>query len=306
MKKQFDVLGLGCTAVDEILYVPRYPPADAKVQVRVRERHCGGLTATALVAAARLGARCAYAGTLGEDDNSRFVLETLRREGINLRHLIQREGARPVRSIVVVDETRRTRTIFYDTKGAAGAHPKAPPKEVILSSRVLLVDRFGIPGMIRAARLARSAGIPVVGDFESRHLPRFRELLALVDHLIVSTEFAAELTDAKPPAMATLKLWAKGRKAVVTTCGADGGWFVEQGSLRPRHFPAFAVKAIDTTGCGDVFHGAYAAALSRGVSLAERLRFAAAAAAIKATMRGGQAGIPTLALVRKFLQSRAS
>jgi sulfofructose kinase len=81
---------------------------------------------------------------------------------------------------------------------------------------------------------------------------------------------------------------------VVVTCGAEGCWAAEgphPGSL--RRCPAFAVAAVDTTGCGDFFHGAYAAALSWGVGLDERLRLASAAAALKAARTGGQAGIPT-------------
>jgi ribokinase len=166
----------------------------------------------------------------------------------------------------------------------------------------LLVDRFGIPGMIRAARIARAAGIPVVADFESSHLPRFAELLALVDHLIVSENFARHLTKAKSPARAAAKLWHQERSAVVVTCGAAGCWFVDARTKQARPVPAFRVKAIDTTGCGDVFHGAYAAALARGMSLEERLRFASAAAALKATQHGGQAGIPTLSKVNSFLR----
>src|SRR5690348_17831501 len=108
----YDVLGLGCVAVDDLLYVDSYPPPDAKVQVRRRERQCGGLTGTALVAAARLGSRCAYAGVLGPDDDSRFVLDTFRREGIDLSYIALEPEARPIRSIIIVDETSRTRTIF--------------------------------------------------------------------------------------------------------------------------------------------------------------------------------------------------
>ena len=305
MKRRIDVLGLGVTAVDDILYVPAYPPPDGKVEVRLRERHCGGLCATALVAAARLGARCAFAGTLGADDDSRFVREALTREGVNVRHIVRKAGAGPVRSAVVVDESRRTRNIFYDTSRARGADPRRPPKAVILSARVLLVDRFGIPGMIRAARIARAAGIPVVADFESSHLPCFGELLALVDHLIVSENFARHLTKAKNPAHAAVKLWRAERSAVVVTCGAAGCWFVDARAKQPKHISAFHVKAIDTTGCGDVFHGAYAAVLSRGLSLEERLRFASAAAALKARQHGGQAGIPTLEQVRRFLKRGA-
>src|SRR6185436_9003662 len=121
MKKLFDVIGLGCCAVDEILYVPEYPPADGKVEVRNRERHCGGLCATALVTAARLGARCAFAGVLGGDEGSRFVLETFRRSGVDTRFHVARTGAAPIRSVIVVDEIRRTRNIFYHLTPGTGA-----------------------------------------------------------------------------------------------------------------------------------------------------------------------------------------
>ena len=85
------------------------------------------------------------------------------------------------------------------------------------------------------------------------------------------------------------------------TCGAKGCWFLDSQAASPHHLPAFRVRALDTTGCGDVFHGAYAAALARGCSLVELLRFAAAAAALKATRRGGQAGIPNRREVEAFL-----
>jgi len=306
MTKHFDVLGLGCAAVDEILYVPVYPPADGKVEVRARERHGGGLCATALVAAARLGAECAFAGALGDDDGSRFVLDTLRGEGVDTRHTVRNKDAGPVRSVIVVDERRRTRNIFYHLPDVLGADAKRPAKEIIRGSRVLLVDRFGIPGMIRASRIARAAGIAVVADFESFRLPRFRELLALVDHLIVSENFARQFTGGRTPAAAAEKLWRKDRAVVVITCGVRGCWFLDSSMARPQHFPAFRVKAVDTTGCGDVFHGAYAAGLARGLPLVERLRLASATAALKARQRGGQEGIPGWREVRAFLASQSA
>src|SRR5258708_7612365 len=106
-----DVLGLGCVAVDDLLYVPSFPQPDAKIRVRRRERQCGGLTATALVAAARSGAKCAFAGVLGDDENSRFVLDCLQREGIDVSHVVRRPAARPIHSTIIVDESRLTRTI---------------------------------------------------------------------------------------------------------------------------------------------------------------------------------------------------
>jgi sugar/nucleoside kinase (ribokinase family) len=300
---RIDVLGLGCAAVDDILFVSAYPSGDAKVEVRRRERHCGGLTATALVTAARLGVRCGFAGSLGDDEDSRFVLETLRREGVDLRHRVTRDDAGPVRSIIIVDERTHTRNVFFHAARVRGADPHRPSARVIQSARVLLVDRFGIPGMIRAARLARAAGVAVVADLETFRVPRFNELLAVVDHLIVSEEFTRRYTGRRSPASGAEALWTSRRAAVVVTCGARGCWYVDGPGVRAGHLPAFRVKALDTTGCGDVFHGAYAAALAMGAPLVDRLRFASATAAIKATKAGGQAGIPRRAEVERFLRA---
>jgi len=156
--------------------------------------------------------------------------------------------------------------------------------------------------MIRGARLARDAGLPVVGDLENDEHARFPELLALVDHLIISQGFAAKLTGRTDPAGAACQLWTDSRAAVVVTCGAAGCWYVGTGQGNPRHQPAFPVEVVDTTGCGDVFHGAYASALARGLELPQRVRLASAAAALKATQPGGQAGIPTRRVVETFLE----
>lgn len=297
-----DVLGLGCVAVDDLKYVAAFPAADGKQQVHGRQRQCGGLTATALVAAARLGARCGYAGVLGNDDLSEFALDCLRREGVDLSHVVRSPEARPIHSTIIVDEGRHTRAILFDLEGAVGASPLLPAEGVVRSARVLLVDPLGVEGMIRAALIARQAGRAVVADFESDQHPRFGELLALSDHLILSAEFARYLTGHHDPAAAARALWNDDRAAVVVTCGAEGCWRFSQEDSVAVHLPAFAVRAIDTTGCGDVFHGAYAAALAGGVTLIERVRFASAAAAIKATARGGQAGIPRRPAVEQFLR----
>jgi sugar/nucleoside kinase (ribokinase family) len=301
---RLDVLGLGCTAVDEIIYVQNWPQADMKTRVLRRERHCGGLTATALVAAARLGGKCAYAGVLGDDEASDFVIDSLKRARVDVDHAVRRRGAQPVRSVIIVDERRRTRNIFYFLEHVAGAATRWPAKGLICSARVLFVDRFGLPGMIRAARIARAAGIPVVADLENADAPGSRELMTLVDHMIVSEEFARHLTRTDHPATAVSKLQARGHNIAAVTCGERGCWFHARGWLLPRHLPAFKVEAVDTTGCGDVFHGAYALGLAQGLPLLERLRLASAAAALKATKRGGQAGIPARATVEAFLRKR--
>jgi sulfofructose kinase len=129
------------------------------------------------------------------------------------------------------------------------------------------------------------------------------DLLALVDHLIVSLPFAEQLTGASGPREAVERLWGPDRALVAVTGGEHGCWYREAGApTEVTHLPAFPVAVCDTTGCGDVFHGAYASALARGLGVAERMRFASAAAALKATRPGGQSGIPTRAQVEAFLE----
>jgi sulfofructose kinase len=303
VKPRFDLLALGAVAVDDLLYAESYPPADDKAAVQRRERQCGGMSAIALITAARLGCSCAYAGVLGREELSDFAAGQMRAEGVNLRHLARRAGVRPIHSVIIIDSKRGSRNIFFDITGVVGAAPDWPPRAVIESARVLFADWFSVPGMIRAARLARAAGIPVVADFEQRALPGFPTLLGLPDHLIISESFAAKLTGHSDPRRALKKLWKKHHQLLAITGGGKGCWYLSADEpARPRHQPAFRVKVVDTTGCGDVFHGAYAAALARGAGVRERIRLAAAAAALKAARPGAQRGIPTLHAVQKFLR----
>ena len=300
----WDILGLGCVAVDDLLYLDAYPQPDTKVRLRGRDRQSGGLTGNALVAAARLGARCAFAGTLGTDEASRFVLDTFQREGVDVSLVRIQADARPIRSTILVDQTEHTRTVLFDLSGTTGALPDWPPADVLRAVRVVYVDHYGIEGMIRAARIAQSEGAAVVADLERDEWPGFDELQGLVDHLVVNRPFASRRTGCNDPAAAAQRLGDGGRRTAVVTCGALGSWWIGEGMNQPVHQPAFAVPVVDTTGCGDVFHGAYAAGLVQGLPPAERVRFASAAAALKATRPGGQLGSPRWAEVMAFLAER--
>lgn len=299
-RTDYDILGLGAVAIDHLVYVEEYPPPNTKCAVLRSEQQCGGLTATALVAASRLGARCAFAGTLGDDDGSRFVMDAMQRDGIDLSHVVRRAEAGPIRSVIIVGIQHATRNVFPEHPAVTGADSNLPPAEVIRTARVLFVDHLGVEGMLRAATIAREARIPVVSDIERDDSPRFAELFALVDHAVMSWEFAQNLTGAETPDQAARGLWTPSRRLVAVTHGEDGCWFTEDGAT-VHHLPAFKVNVVDTTGCGDVFHGAYCAALAMGMSAPERIRFASAAAALKATVRGGQAGAPRLEQVKRLL-----
>jgi sulfofructose kinase len=295
---KFDVLGLGCTAVDDLLYVPRFPAVDEKLQVNRSQRRFGGLTGVALVAAARAGARCAYAGCLGNDDLSSYAASCLTQEGIDVSLAPRLPQGRVVHSTVVVGDDSGSRNVFFEGNGIIGAHATEPADQIIRDCRVLFIDQWGMPGNLRATQIARSAGVAVVADLEDARNPLFRAVLDLVDHLVLGESFAREISGEPDARAAARALWQADRAAVVVTCGAKGCWSVSSDmGLTPVHHPAFPVKATDTTGCGDVFHGAYAASLARGEPLEARIQFAAAAAALKA--QDGE--IPRRTEVERFI-----
>jgi sulfofructose kinase len=300
-ESQFDVLGIGCAAVDERLYVSHFPAADGKSRIIGREQSLGGLTAIALVAAARMGARAAYAGRLGSDELSQFVERALVQYGVTTSSVVRDESARPGRSTIIVDESAGTRAVLSEVLGPRGADETRPPRELVQRSRVLFVDGHGLRGCVRAARIARASGRSVVADFERDG--DFETLLELVDHLIVPAAFATARSGCADPAEAASALLVPGRAAVVVTSGNRGGTCCEAGCA-PVAYEAFAVEARDTTGCGDVFHGVYAAGLALGWDMAKRIRYAAAAASLKATGRGGPDAIPDLECVERFLENR--
>jgi sugar/nucleoside kinase (ribokinase family) len=300
VNKRWDVLGIGCGTVDELLYVPNYPPPDTKIAIERRERQCGGLTVTALVAAARQGARCAYGGALGHDEDSEFVLAMMRQEGIDLAPVSRHEDAGPIHATIIVDQTAHTRNILLQCPKIVGPLADAPTAEDVRSARVLIVDHYGGEATARAQCLAKQADVPVVADLERDNLPAFAGILTGSDHLIISERFAAKLTGRADPAAAALQLHLD-RQVVIVTCGAAGCWAIARGDVAATHFAAFEIKAVDTTGCGDTFHGVYAAELARGADLPHRIRRASAAAALKATQLGAQKGIPRREELDRFL-----
>ena len=302
--KTRDILGLGCATVDELLFVDAYPAPDGKVLVSDSQTQGGGLTATALVAASRLGAKCAYGGMLGFDETSRQVARILEAEGVDIGLVSWRDDAAAIRSTIIVDTSAHTRTIFFRKPGRVGAAPDAPAENEIAASRVLLVDHYGGHGNTRAIELARRSSIPVVADFERCNVPAWDAFFPLVDHLVLGRNFAAQLSGEAQPERAARALWNNARAVVVVTCGAQGAVAFDGREITRTE--AFECDVVDTTGCGDVFHGVYAATLASNWDLETRLRWASAAAALKAGHVGAQGGIARRAAVEALATSRAA
>jgi sugar/nucleoside kinase (ribokinase family) len=305
MNVRWDILGFGAVAVDDLIYVDRHPLPDTKMPVRDRQRQGGGLAGTALVAAARLGAKAAYCGVLGDDELSRFTLEALEREGVDCTPTAYQPDARPTHAIVIVDQSTAHRSILYSTDGVVEPGPERITPDLVANCRVLFVDQTVVETALRVVELARVHGIPVVGDIESNGNPRTPDLIRQIDHLIVGTQLAERVTGETEPTAMVRALSRPDRACCVVTAGKRGCWYSERGGI-VQHMPAFQVQTVDTTGCGDVFHGAYAACIAQGETVVRAIQIATAAAGIKATQPGGRSGIPDLSTVERFLKAHDS
>lgn len=297
---RYDVLGWGAVAIDDLIYVDHHPEPDSKIAVRDELRQGGGLTATALVAVARLGGRASYAGVLGDDDLSRDAVAGLEAEGVDCSLALRQEGAGPIHARVIVDRSNGGRCILANRMRCVQRPDEAITPTLLRQTRVLFVDSTASESGLRGAQVARQLGIAVVADIEHSHSAAAEALMAAVDHCIVGEEVAAAATGVADPAEAARMLAGHGYACAAVTAGARGAWY-SIGGGPVQHQPAFAAPVVDTTGCGDVFHGVYALCLARGIPLPEAMRLASGAAALKATRPGGRAGIPTWEALTAFL-----
>ena len=150
MNPQWDVLGFGAVTVDDLIYVDHYPMPDTKVAVLDQQRHGRGLVGSALVAAARLGARAAYAGILGDDELSHYTISEFEREGVDCQPVLLRPGAQPIHSIIIVDRTNGQRSILPSFVGVQWRQSEDIPETLITNCRILYVDHHAGDGTLRA------------------------------------------------------------------------------------------------------------------------------------------------------------
>lgn len=298
----WDILGIGCAAVDDLVYLDHFPAPDSKTRAQAMQRQGGGLTATALVAAARLGASAAFVARLGDNELSRYTIRELEREGVDCSQVALDEPARPYHAIIVVDLSTGSRTILYTGEGVVPPRPEDMTRELVSRCQMLVVDPHAQDAAIAALAQAHACGIPVVADVEDEASPAAQALLGSADHLIIGIELAARLTGLQNPAAMVRALARPAQACCAVTAGAQGCWYTGAGDgALVHHLPAFHVDVVDTTGCGDVFHGAYAAAIARGAGPRAAIRVATAAAGLKATRPGGRAGIPDWPALQRFL-----
>ncbi|MEX2302015.1 MAG: PfkB family carbohydrate kinase [Bryobacterales bacterium] len=292
MAKAFDVVGVGLNATDTLLVVPHFPEYGGKAPFTREILSPGGQVASAIVTCQRLGLRTKYIGSVGDDERGRIQLASLRESGVNLDHVQTRENCGNQSAYIIIDQRTGERTVFWHREDCLRIDPEQIAPEQITCAGLLHIDGHDTPAVAHAAKIAREAGIPVTVDVDTIY-HGFDKALPYVDYLIASTGFPVQWTNESDPFRA-LELIQKeyGMKVAAMTLGAYGALALCGG--RFHYSPAFVVNCADTTGAGDVFHGAFCYALVREYPLPRILDFSNAMAAMNCKALGARGGIGTL------------
>jgi sulfofructose kinase len=300
LSKIFDCLGFGIAPADILMEIEKFPKAGVKIDATDLTIQGGGPIPTAMVTMARMGKKVALLAAVGDDLFGRFVIEQLKTEKVDTSQIIIRKNRSTAIASGWYEPGSGRRTIVLDLKIDIKPHEinlnKLPPVQIVH------LDGRYLPACIKLVRWVKRAGALSVLDVGSVRND-VTELLPQVDHLVCAQEFARHFTKSKTIREAVAKLAKICPGTVVVTDGIKGSIgrepnkdFISQ--------PAYKVKTVDSTGAGDVYHGAYIVGLLNGYSLASRMKLASAAAAIKCTKPGGRIGIPTMPEVQKFLKKK--
>ncbi|MFQ5816766.1 MAG: carbohydrate kinase family protein [Terriglobia bacterium] len=299
----FDVVGVGLNATDVAIEVPHYPEFNSKVEFRHAGWQAGGQVATALAVCQRLGLKTRYIGRVGDDACGRFQLESLRREGFDLREVRVVADCPNQVAYIIIDAATGERTILWRRDPGLCIRPEEITAEMVTCGRLLHVDGHDTAAVARAAHFARQAGIPVTADVDNIY-PGLEALLANVDYLISSAQFPTAWTGAGDLFRALERLRATYRmKLVAATLGRDG--VLALGEAGFLYQPGYAVACRDTTGAGDVFHGAFMYGRLAGWPVSHILDFSCAMAGLNCTALGARSGIATLAEAERLMATGA-
>lgn len=295
-----DVVGLGLNATDTIIRLPQFPAFDSKVEFLSAEMLPGGQVASAMVACQRWGLRARYIGKLGDDPAAEFQRDQMARAGVEA-HWFTVPGCSSQLAYILVDQTSGERTILWRRDARLTIRPEELDPDSITSARALLVDGYDTAAAATAARWAGQAGIPVVADLDNLY-PGVEALLENVDYLLASRGFPGRLTGDPDLARSLPAISARyGCSVAGATLGRDGvlAWSRD---ARFLYSPAFDVQAVDTTGAGDIFHGAFLYGLLQSWPLDRILDFTCAAAALNCTALGARGGIRPLEEIERLIR----
>ena len=299
-----DVVGIGLNATDTLLLVSEFPAYAGKVAFDRELLSPGGQVATAIVTCAKLGLRTRYIGTIGDDIRGQIQKQSLEGTGVDISGVIVREQCPNQTAYIIIDESTGERTVFWQRHECLRLRSSEVRVNDIASSRWLHIDGYDTEAAAHAASLAQQHGVPVSLDVDTVY-PGFESVLRNVNYLVASSSWPSRFTGDPDPFAALAGLEREYEFTVtVMTLGDRGSVALHDGTW--LYSPAFRVSTADTTGAGDVFHGAFCYAMLKGMPLEQALDFSNAAAALNCTAIGARGHIPVLSEIEALVAGACS
>lgn len=297
----FDLIGIGLNATDTAIIVPQFPKYAAKVAFLEEHVEAGGQVATAVIACQKLGKHCKYIGSSGDDVRGLYQLESLRASGVDVEDVRVVPGCPNQTAYIIIDRTTGERTVLWYRDPRLAMTPDMLDPEKVCSGRLLHVDGCDVEANAAAARWAHHSGIPVTSDLDTV-APNIDRLLQHVDYFIGSSNFPVEYTGEADPFKSLEILRGEfNMRVAAMTLGSDGVLALSDDGF--HYSGAYEVDAVDTTGAGDVFRGAFCYTVLEKWPLDRSLDFACAMAALNCTRMGARGGIASLPRVLELMQS---
>lgn len=302
MSRTFDVVGIGLNATDTLLTLSEFPPYAGKVTFDQELISAGGQVTTALIACAKLGLRARYIGTVGDDFRGDLQRRSLAGTGVDTSGIIVRQNCPNQAAYILIDRRTGERTIVWKRSECLRLAPSELRPEDIASAKLLHLDAYDTEAAAEAAFLARQHGVAVSVDVDGVYAG-FERVLRNVDYLVSSSGWPSEWTGEADPFAALTRIGNEyGMRVAGMTLGYGGALALADGEW--TYSPAFAVECADTTGAGDVFHGAFCYAMLADMPIKRALEFSNAAAALNCTEVGARGHIPSMGEI-ELLLSRA-
>ena len=286
----YDCIGIGRACLDILGVYHRFPKTDEKMKIKRIIIEGGGQASTALVVLSRLGLKVKFIGRIGKDLAGKFVLEKMKKEGIDINDVIW-EKETPLAMIFVSKSGKRT--ILYSS------YEKLEPFEIderiVRKTRIMLFDPQESETLLRNLDKIKSNGIKIVYDAEKK-VKGIERVIREVDYFIASSSFIKDYFGNMRVKDGIRKLIKMGGKFVCVTLGEKGSITFYKGKW--IHVPAFKVKVVDTTGCGDTYHAGFIYGILKGWDEVRSMKFASYLAGLCAEGLGGRETLPTFQSIK--------
>lgn len=299
MKKN-KIVGIGANVFDTLYTVDKYPTEDTKMRANAVKASGGGPCATGLVAASKLGGSCAFIGNLSDDNGAKFLKDDFEKYGVDTDFIKIKPGYDTFCSCIWLAKETASRTCVFFRGNVPPTEIDEMSAKAIADAEVLMVDGNDMDAAIEGAKIAKANGTKVLYDAGGLY-EGVERLLPYADVLIPSEEFSLGHTGAKTAEEAAKILFEKySPEVVVITQGKNGGIIFD--GEKTESYPAFLVEAVDSNGSGDVFHGAFAFAITEKMSYNKACVFSSAVSALKCTKFGSREAVPSYDETINFLK----